>query len=75
MGERLEHRRDMRAGELVIAMAALRPNVDKAALHQAPQVRGRGRRRHAGLPRQLAGWQRPAVSQRDEHRRAGRIAE
>ncbi len=75
LGERLEDRRDVRAGELVVAVASLHPNANKSALDQPAQVRGRGRRRHAGLPRQLAGRQRPAVSQRGEHRCAGRITE
>lgn len=75
LGQRLEHGCDVRPGELVVAMAALRALAHQAAVDEPAQVRRGGRRTDACASSQFPGGERPAVGQRDEHRRPGSIAE
>jgi hypothetical protein len=65
--ERLDQLRDLRAGEPVIAVAALGDDGEQARVDEPPEVLAGGRRRDARLRGEHPGRQRAPVPERQKH--------
>ena len=72
---RLEHLRDERRGEAVVAVPALRLDGDEAAVEELREMAARGRRGDAGEEGELLRGPRPSVHEREKDARAGGIAD
>src|SRR5205085_11599771 len=74
-GECLERLRDLRAMEPEVAAATAALGGEEAAVDEPREVPARGRGSDAGLGGESARRQRPAVAERREHARPGRLGE
>ncbi len=75
LSKRFENGRDLRAGELVVAVAALYPHSHQPTFDEPAQVRCGGHRVHSSAPGKLPRRQRLAISQRGQHRHPRGIAD
>ena len=73
--ERLDQLRDLRAGEPVVAVAALGDDGEQPRVDEPPEVLAGGRRRDARLRGEHARRQRAPVAEREQHPRPRPLAE
>ena len=73
--ERLDQLRDLRAGEPVVAVAALGDDGEEPGVDEPPEVLAGGRRRDARLRGEHARRQRATVAEREQHPRPRALAE